>query len=264
MSKTESASHRLKQQNGGGSMIGKTPYKVCWLSAGVSSFVAGWLARDTVDEFIYIDILDQHSDSDRFIADCETALGKSITKLEPEYKSVGDVCRTFRFVNSPRGAKCTEILKKRVRKKWEHEHRNYALTYVWGMDSGERHRAERIVETMVYCEHEFPLIEKGLTKEDAHAICRRLGIRRPAMYDLGYGNNNCVGCVKGGMGYWNKIRQDFPDVFEDRANMEREIGHSILKGTYLDELEPSAGRMSDEIMDDCGIFCEIAYREAEP
>ncbi len=37
------------------------------------------------------------------------------------------------------------------------------------------------------------------------------------MYDLGYPNNNCIGCVKGGMGYWNKIRKDFPEVFQKRA-----------------------------------------------
>ena len=33
--------------------------KVVWLSAGVSSFVAGYLA-DNVDEYIYIDVEDQH------------------------------------------------------------------------------------------------------------------------------------------------------------------------------------------------------------
>ena len=32
--------------------------KVCWMSAGVSSFIAGYLVRETVDEFIYIDIAD--------------------------------------------------------------------------------------------------------------------------------------------------------------------------------------------------------------
>ena len=47
--------------------------KVVWLSAGVSSFVAGYLAKD-VDEWIYIDIEDQHPDSRRFIHDCEKVL----------------------------------------------------------------------------------------------------------------------------------------------------------------------------------------------
>ena len=79
------------------------------------------------------------------------------------------------------------------------------------------------------------------------------------MYDLGYANNNCIGCVKGGKGYWNKIRVDFPEVFERRAKMEREIGNSILHDkngmVFLDELDPYAGKMNDEIMDDCSLFC---------
>lgn len=38
----------------------RSKLKVCWISAGISSFVAGWLVRDTVDKFMYIDIADQH------------------------------------------------------------------------------------------------------------------------------------------------------------------------------------------------------------
>lgn len=113
--------------------------------------------------------------------------------------------------------------------------------------------------------HEFPLIDWNLTKEDAHGICVCLGIKRPAMYDIGYSNNNCIGCVKGGKGYWNQIRRDFPEVFADRAKMEREIGHSILhdkKGMiFLDELDPNAGRMSEEIMEECSIACQMALEQ---
>jgi hypothetical protein len=81
------------------------------------------------------------------------------------------------------------------------------------------------------------------------------------MYDLGYNNNNCIGCVKGGAGYWNKIRVDFPAVFEKRAKMEREIGHSILKDYFLDELPKDKGRMSEEVMDDCSILCQLAIMD---
>lgn len=155
--------------------------------------------------------------------------------------------------------------KKRVRKQWEYEHRDCDLTYVWGFDLNEKHRAKRLFDSMAYAKHEFPLIGRSLTKANAHSICSMLGVKRPAMYDMGYSNNNCVGCVKGGKGYWNKIRVDFPDVFEDRAKMEREIGHSILHDkngmVFLDELDPSAGRMSSEIMDDCSIFCQLAIQD---
>ena len=77
------------------------------------------------------------------------------------------------------------------------------------------------------------------------------------MYDLGYRNNNCIGCVKGGMGYWNKIRIDFPEVFKQRAEEERKVGHTCIKGIYLDELPPDAGRIEDEVMEDCSIMCQL-------
>lgn len=236
--------------------------KVCWLSAGVSSFIAGYLAEN-VDKYIYIDINNQHPDSLRFIKDCEKALKQPVEILKSEYESVQNVIKTFRFINSPYGAKCTEVLKKRVRKHWEHDHREYNLTYVWGMDANETDRAERIKETMVEFGHEFPLIDKGITKDEAHGILNRLGIKRPLMYDLGYSNNNCIGCVKGGMGYWNKIRVDFPEVFDRMAKLEREIGRSCIKGVFLDELDSGRGRMEKEIMQDCGIACEIILNEAE-
>ena len=225
----------------------KKKLKVCWISAGVSSFIAGYLAKD-VDKFIYIDIENQHPDSMRFIKDCEKVLGKEIEVLRSRYSSVQNVIETFRFISSAHGAKCTEILKRRVRKEWEYEHREYDITYVWGFDCTETHRAERLQELMIEFQHEFPLIERNLNKEDTHGMLHWLGIARPVMYDMGYKNNNCIGCVKGGMGYWNKIRNDFPDVFENRAKLERDIGASIIKGVYLDELEPHKGKIQEEII----------------
>lgn len=235
----------------------KKKLKVCWISAGVSSFIAGYLAEN-VDEFIYIDIENQHLDSIRFIKDCEKVLGKPIQILKSNYGSTQNVIKQFRFINGIHGAKCTEILKKRVRKEWEYEHKDYDITYVWGFDFSEQNRADRLLESMTQFEHEFPLIDKMLSKSDAHAILDNLGIKRPLMYDLGYSNNNCIGCVKGGMGYWNKIRIDFPEVFDRMAKLEREVGHSCINGVYLDELEPDRGRMEDEIMPDCSIMCWLA------
>lgn len=234
--------------------------KVCWLSAGVSSFVAGYFEKDTIDKFIYIDIDDQHPDSMRFIKDCEKVLGKEIEILRStEYNSVEECARAFGHFRMVRTgfAPCTVYLKKRVRKQWEYEHRDFNITYVWGMDCDEKQRAERLIDAMTEFNHCFPLIDRDLSKQDCHGICSELGIKRPVMYDLGYNNNNCIGCVKGGMGYWNKIRVDFPEVFESRAKLERELNARILKECFLDELDPNRGRLSDEISTDCNIFCML-------
>ena len=225
--------------------------------------MSGVLAEN-VDKWIYIDVADQHEDSRRFIRDCESSLDISIEILRSDkYKNVADVCRQHRMINSPWGAACTGMLKKAVRKQWESE--QYAngvtdLTYIWGYDVEEKHRAERIKESFPEFNHEFPLIDRGLTKEQVHGLFDKMfGFPRPKMYEMGYSNNNCIGCVKGGMGYWNKIRNDFPEVFQARAELEREIGHSCINGVYLDELDPSAGRAEMEIMTDCDLLCHFAY-----
>lgn len=238
----------------------KKELKVCWISAGVSSFIAGYLERKSIDRFIYIDIADQHEDSMRFIKDCERLLEKEVEVIRYEqYKNVNDVIMGFGIIKNPfnQFAPCTNVLKKRVRKEWEEKHTSYDITYVWGFDLKEKHRAINLNESMPEFKHEYPLIERMLQKQDCHSICDRLGIQRPKMYDMGYSNNNCIGCIKGGMGYWNRIRVDFPEVFKKRAEMERIIGASCIKGVYLDELEPNRGRMEDEIVEDCGIMCYL-------
>lgn len=229
--------------------------------------MAGYLSGN-IDEWLYIDIADQHEDSIRFIHDCEKVIGEQIQILRSsQYRTVEDCVRAFGgFKNSKNGfSPCTNWLKKRVRKEWEYKHKDYEITYVWGFDANEKRRAEATVEANPQAEHEFPLIEKNLSKSDVHAMLEEIGIKRPVMYDMGYPNNNCIGCIKGGMGYWNKIRVDFPQVFESRAKLEREVGNTILKDRngyiYLDELDPNRGNMDMEIFPECSIMCHLAGME---
>lgn len=65
------------------------------------------------------------------------------------------------------------------------------------------------------------------------------------------------------MGYWNKIRTDFPDVFEKRAKLERELGCSCINGIFLDELEPGRGRLDMEIIPECSIMCYFSEHSGE-
>ena len=101
--------------------------------------------------------------------------------------------------------------------------------------------------------------------DDCLAMIDRAGIELPAMYRLGYRNNNCVGCPKGGLGYWNKIRRDFPDVFDRMARLEREIGHTCSRdddgAVWLDELDPERGSHADEPSFECSLLCAIAEAE---
>ena len=246
----------------------KNTLTVSWFSAGVSSAVATKLAIDQIDRIIYTHIDDQHPDTMRFVKDCEAWFGKPVEILQSPYKDVATAWKMsgLHRPRTPAGAPCTKFLKRRVRREWEIE-QDCRLVYVWGMDCTESSRIEGIERAMPDQLHKFPLIEQGIGKAHAHEILRASGMKRPAMYDLGFHNNNCMGCVKGGAGYWNHVRRVLPDVFAARAKLEREIGGSCLKTNppegekaepiWLDELDPERGRHDGPICDDCGIMCEI-------
>jgi len=238
----------------------KTELIISWFSAGVSSAIATKLALKKYPKIkiIYIHVDDQHSDTMRFIKDCEKWFGQKIEILQSDLKTVENACLKSGFVNSPYGAACTRLLKKRVRKIWEMDY-NVKKIYIWGFDLQEKNRADRIEETMSNDKHYFPLIENNILKHEAHGLLKIAGIKRPYMYELGYPNNNCIGCLKGGMGYWNKIRIDFPDVFLKRCEMENKIGNTIFKDKLLSKLDENSGRDQKIILEDCGLFCETLF-----
>jgi hypothetical protein len=87
------------------------------------------------------------------------------------------------------------------------------------------------------------------------------------MYRLGFKNNNCLGCPKGGMGYWNRIREHFPAEFEKMAAIQRELGpgSGFLKRRgeriVLDQLLPEDGRDEAEQDIECSVTCYIAEQD---
>lgn len=233
--------------------------KVAWFSCGTTSAVACKLGlQKYLDlQIVYIETGSHHPDNERFIKDCEKWFGKKITILRSQYKDIFDVIDRTRFIHSAHYAPCTNKLKTDVRLQFEYEHD--IDTYIWGFEAGakEENRANRMKERYPTFKHEFPLIENRLDKKSCLELLRKAGIDLPVMYRMGYHNNNCIGCIKGGMGYWNKIRKDFPDVFDKMAKLERKIGHSCLKQCFLDELPVDAGRDEKILEPQCSIFCGL-------
>lgn len=230
---------------------------VFWFSCGVSSAIVSYLCKDEIDKIIYQHVDDQDEDSLRFLDDVQRLIKRPIEIHQSPFKSVENALRyknAIRIIKQP--AVCTQLLKQAERKRWEYENPG-EHTYFWGLDCDEINRMDGFIHGMPKASHRFPLIERYLQKSDAHGIANRIKLRRPRMYDMGYHNNNCKGCVWGGKGYWNRIRVDFPDVFAARAKLEREIGHSCINGTFLDELNPKAGRDDAPIDVECGTFCYL-------
>jgi 3'-phosphoadenosine 5'-phosphosulfate sulfotransferase (PAPS reductase)/FAD synthetase len=235
---------------------------VVWFSAGAASAVAAklTLAAATLPvELVYTDPGSEHPDNQRFIADCEQWFNHPVIQLKSDvYSDTWDVWEKRKFIVSPQGAPCTTYLKKRLRQQYQRPDD----IQVFGYTVEEQHRADRFREQNPEVNLVTPLIEHNLGKDDVLAIVHRAGIELPAMYQLGYRNNNCIGCPKGGIGYWNKIRKDFPEVFDRMSNLEQDLGTSILKDRkgpiWLATLDPERGNHQDEPSIECSLFCQIA------
>lgn len=203
---------------------------LCWFSCGAASAVATHTAieinkkKHRFDEVVvaYTEVREEHPDNKRFLKDCEKWFGVPITVLRNE-KYDGSIVNTFekcRYMAGIAGAPCTRLLKKEVRKSFEKP----TDTQVFGYTIEEKRRLDRFIDANNNVKIWAPLIDFGLTKAECLEILERADIALPAMYKLGYQNNNCIGCVKGGVGYWNKIRVDFPDVFQKRSEQSRRLG----------------------------------------
>lgn len=234
---------------------------VCWFSAGAASAVATRLvlAEQHPDvRIVYIDPGSEHPDNVRFREECVAWLGQAIEVLRSEkYQDTWEVWENTRYLVGPTGARCTGELKKKLR--FAFQQPGDVQVFGFTADPREVKRAERFREQNPEVNLRTPLIESGLTKDDCLGLLAAAGIEVPAMYRLGYDNNNCIGCVKGGAGYWNKIRVDFPEVFARMADLEQRIGATVLrrngKQLPLINLDPDAGRMSKPHDFECSVLC---------
>ena len=252
--------------------VSGSAFVLCWFSAGITSAVACKKAIEKYGkvEIYYIGIRTAHTDNDRFISDCEKWFGQKINTISSrKYFDQFDVIEKTGYVNGPDGARCTKELKKEVRFQLENAlkpdlfepDRPQYSNQVHGFEF-EVKEIKRAIDYCIdypYTNALFPLIEEKLNKENCAQILIDAGIELPAMYKLGYNNNNCIGCVKGGKGYWNKIRIDFPEHFEKMAKAERKAKHSCIKDTFLDELNPEDGRTPKPIVPNCSVVCEDIF-----
>ena len=237
-----------------------------WFSCGCTSAVACKLAIDRFGndvDLYYIETGAAHEDNKRFINDCEKWYDREIKIVRSDkFNNPLEVAKKELF-NTPFGAPCTKYLKKEVRSKVVRE-LNYPIQ-IFGFDYSlkDANRALRFSEQNEGVFY-YPLLESGFSKDKCLEVLQQNNIDIPMMYKLGYHNNNCIGCFKGGAGYWNKIRVDFPNRFKATSDLEIETKHTCLKKNkkqlYLKDLPINAGNHKDLNLPDCGLFCDLELK----
>lgn len=238
-----------------------------WFSCGAASAVA---ARKTIEKYGKTHIIrvvnnpvsEEDPDNQRFLKDCENWLGLKIeSAINSKFPSSSayEVWEKRKYMSGPTGAPCTLEIKKNARYEWE---KNNPHDYiVLGFTVEEWKRAKNFIlnerQNLIWI-----LGKEFITKKDCFNIINQAGIKLPRIYDMGYPNANCIGCVKASSPeYWNHVRNTHPEIFSIRAEQSRRLGARLVrvknKRIYLDQLlQEDKGRPMKNLNFECGIFCE--------
>lgn len=248
----------------------REPEIIVWFSCGAASATAAYKTIQLYSpryrvRIVNNPVIEEHPDNLRFLRDCEAWFGHPIeiaTHSDYPSASAVEVWSRRKYMSGTKGAPCTDWLKKRARGQWE-ESNNYDWNIDWmvfGFTADEKKRHDTFVLTER--NNVLPvLIDEKMSKQDCLDFVAAHGIALPVMYELGFPNANCIGCVKAtSPTYWNHVRKHFPAIFWMRALQSRILGVRLVryKGEriFLDELPADAvGRpLASMKMPECGIF----------
>jgi hypothetical protein len=202
---------------------------ISWFSCGAASAVATKLAiaeSKTPVEVVYCHIKEEHPDNLRFMQDCEKWFGQSIKVIQNE-KYNGSIYEVFtkrKYIVGVAGAPCTTYLKKDMRKEFQKPND----IQVFGYTAEEQDRVDRFIDANNDVKLWSILIDKGLKKTDCLAMLQNAGIELPAMYKLGYHNNNCIGCVKGVLDIGIKFAMIFQSSLHAWQTLKKQLEQRFL------------------------------------
>lgn len=238
-----------------------------WFSAGAASAVATKL---TISEFgdqcvpVYCETGSEHPDNERFITDCEKWFDTPVTRLKSEkYTDTWDVFEKRRYLAGINGALCTTELKVIPRLGFQRPDDHHVFGYT--ADLRDASRADRLRENFPELTILAPLVERGLTKAACLAMVSRAGIALPALYALGFRNNNCLPCVKAtSASYWALVRRHFPERFDRMVKLSRDLGVRLCRiageRRFIDEI-PEDHPVTDPVVPSCDFLCSMAEEE---
>ncbi len=222
---------------------------VVGFSGGVTSaWCAGWALRNYPrDEVVLLwhDTKAEHKDTYRFLEEMERALGMVRTERS-DGRTLDEVVIDEGMIPNNRAAFCSRILKQEPGNKYIRELQEQGITEiirVIGYSALETERIQRQwaiawTQSTLWCPVtvRFPIVEESITKQDCADWCSCvMGVVPSEQYE-DFEHANCDGCWRGKYNYWLKVKEVRPDIFAQRAALEREVGYSCLPDVFLEEL----------------------------
>lgn len=237
---------------------------LAWFSSGAASAVMTKLALADNPEVVAVncDLRESEDpDNERFLNDCVHWFNAPITRISSaEYLNIDEVFEARRYHANHRGAPCTSAMKRVPRLEFQQAGDVHLFGYT--ADKLDVTRAKEFAARSPGLTIRFPLIERGLTKQACFALIEQAGIRRPAVYDMGYPNGNCPGCVKASSpDYWALVRLRHPEVFARRAEQCRRFGSRLTRindvRIFIDEI-PADWPVTNPIVPSCDFLCHLS------
>lgn len=242
---------------------------LAWFSSGAASAVMCKLALDEPGLVIVNCDLGDSEDKDnhRFLKDCEAWFGREIVRIKSaKFANIDEVFEKRRFLSGVNGAPCTEAMKFVPRMDFQLPSDLHLFGYT--ADARDAKRAQEFAANNENMKMRFPLIERGLTKAACFDLLEGEGIKRPRVYDMGYPNGNCPGCVKAtSPDYWALVRLRHPEVFARRADQSRRFGKDGVRlarindeRVFIDEI-PADWPTLDPQVPSCDFLCAMARQD---
>lgn len=235
---------------------------IAWFSCGAASAVATKMTRAALP--VYCDTGSEHPDNVRFMADCERWFDRKVERLKSSrYEDTWDVWQKRRYLAGIEGALCTVELK--VMPRLEFQRPDDVHVFGYTADALDVARADRLRANYPELKILTPLIERGLNKAACLDMVLRAGIVLPPVYAMGFGNNNCLPCVKAtSPDYWALVRKCFPEKFERMAKLSRELDVRLCRindvRMFIDEI-PLNHPTTNPIQPSCDFLCHIAEQD---
>lgn len=237
---------------------------VCWISAGAPSAVAAKMVANAAGGngvvLAYCQTGAEHPDNERFLSDIERWIGLPVERLQStEYSDTWDVWERRRYLAGINGAPCTGILKLAPRLAFQKPNDTHVFGYT--DDAKDRKRASLLRENFFELNIQTPLIERHVNRKSVLAIIENADIRLPAMYGMGFPNNNCIPCVKAtSPNYWSAMRLHFPAQFQRMARLSRELDVRLCRiadeRKFIDEIPVNWPTLNPEAPS-CDFLCQL-------
>lgn len=233
-------------------------------SGGMGSFAE---AKSCVDKYgkenvllLFSDTLMEDEDLYRFLVETVAFLDCELVTLV-QGKTPWGLFEEQRFVANSRMDICSRKLKREPLNKWIGD--NYGITVNeqikrsdgtlcflsngkpllrpvrklnaeihLGIDFSEHHRLTTVQEKMKPWVYRSTLVEEGRIVPKDYS--EQFGIRKPRLYSLGFGHNNCGGfCVKAGLGHFKTLFEVMPERYAEHEAKELELANKYKTLPFL-------------------------------